>query len=62
MPNKLKKNIGAILMILIGGFYLINLFFGLDLIPDNIALIGNIDDGLAGALVYEGIRRITKRK
>ena len=41
--------------VIISFFYLLNIFAGLDLIPDNIPFIGNVDDGFFAVLLYKSI-------
>ena len=58
MAKKDKKTSGIIFLI-VGIVYILNFGFGfLEFIPDNLALIGNIDEGFAGALILEGLRRL----
>lgn len=62
MAKKDKKTSGIIFLI-VGIVYILNFGFGfLEFIPDNLALIGNIDEGFAGALILEGLRRLKWKK
>ncbi len=53
-PEKLKKI--ARTLLIVGGLYLLNPLFGVDLLPDNLPLIGNIDEVLAMFLVLGSMR------
>ena len=47
------------LLSLIGLIYLLNPTAGIiEIIPDNFPLIGNLDEGVAAVLVWEGINQI----
>ena len=51
------------LLAVIGLVYLLNPTGGLlELIPDNIPLIGNLDEGVAAVLVWQGISRLRSIK
>jgi len=52
------------LLAVIGLIYLLNPSAGLiEIIPDNIPLVGNLDEGVAAVLVWEGIKQLrTLRK
>ncbi|MBM3136687.1 MAG: DUF1232 domain-containing protein [Chloroflexi bacterium] len=53
MPNWLIYIISVI-----GFIYLLNPTFGvLEIIPDNIPIVGNLDEGAAALLVWQGISR-----
>ena len=48
-------------VLVVGGIYLLNPAFGVDLLPDNLPLVGNLDEVavvflVVGALHYLGIR------
>jgi hypothetical protein len=61
IPNKVEKrpSIWIFLSAFIGFIYLLNPTFGvLELIPDNMPLVGNLDEGAAAILVYQGIKEI----
>lgn len=59
VSNKAK----AILMIVIGLLYLANFFLGvIEVLPDNLPFIGNIDEGVAGALVWQGYNMLRRKK
>jgi hypothetical protein len=50
-----------LLLIIVGLVYISNITAGIfELIPDNIPLVGNLDEGLAGALVAIGVRYMFK--
>lgn len=58
----IKKNWWKILIALVGLVYISNLGAGvIELIPDNIPLAGNIDEGAMGAIVWAAISAIFKR-
>lgn len=44
VDRKTKKPIGSMLLLIICIVYLLNPFFGFDIIPDYIPVIGNIDE------------------
>jgi len=47
------------LLAVIGLVYLLNPTGGLiELIPDNLPLVGNLDEGVAAVLVWQGISRL----
>ena len=51
------------LLAVIGLIYLLNPTGGLiELIPDNIPLVGNLDEGVAAVLVWQGISRLRALK
>jgi len=57
--NKEMPNWLVFLISSIGLIYLLNPTFGvLELIPDNIPLVGNLDEGAAAVLVWQGISRL----
>lgn len=60
MPSgsKLRK-VRAIIAIIIGGLYLLNLTAGIvELIPDVIPIVGNLDEAAATALIIYGFREL----
>ena len=58
MPNWLLFLISAV-----GVVYLLNPTLGFfELIPDNLPIIGNLDEGAAALLVWEGINRIRQNR
>jgi len=60
MTNRTNRIIGWV-MIIAGMLYIGNFTFGIiEFIPDNLPLIGNLDEGVAGALVWQGIERVRK--
>lgn len=53
----------VLLLAVIGMIYLLNPTGGLiEIIPDNIPLVGNLDEGVAAVLVWKGIRRLRSFK
>ena len=61
MTMKKQSKIVSWIMIIIGAAYLANLGFGvIEIIPDNIPGFGNLDEGGAGALILEGVRRLRR--
>jgi uncharacterized membrane protein YkvA (DUF1232 family) len=66
MSNEQKKEMPNWLIFLISGvgfIYLLNPTFGLlELIPDNIPLVGNLDEGAAAILVWQGISRLRSNR
>lgn len=50
------KTILVLLMMVISGFYLLDITAGVDLIPDNIPFFGNLDDATAAAIFFGGLR------
>ena len=57
------KKIGAILVLLICLVYVLNPTAGVfELLPDNIPFFGNIDEGLAFALIFASIRYLRTGK
>jgi len=51
------------LLAVIGLIYLLNPTGGLiEFIPDNIPLVGNLDEGVAAVLVWQGISRLRELK
>ena len=55
--KKFSKILLSIMMILIGVIYILNPTFGmLELIPDNIPFIGNLDEAGAVFLIISGLR------
>ncbi|MEM3075079.1 MAG: DUF1232 domain-containing protein [Candidatus Pacearchaeota archaeon] len=58
MVKKIIKNIW-IIPLLLSLFYLSNLGFGfIEFIPDNLPLIGNLDEGLFGALILYSLNKL----
>ena len=45
-----------ILLALVSGAYLLNLTFGVDILPDNLPFIGNLDEATATALLLGSLR------
>jgi len=60
----MKNNkILAWVYMIIGIIYLLNLGFGfIEFIPDNAPVIGNLDEGAAGALILQGFRMLGRKK
>ena len=59
MKKKTQDKLVGLFYLLLGGVYLLNFGFGLvEFLPDNLPIIGNVDEGLAGALFYLGIKKI----
>jgi uncharacterized membrane protein YkvA (DUF1232 family) len=53
----LLKNLGVLLVGIIGALYLLNPAAGIfELIPDNLPLIGNLDEAAASALLIAALR------
>lgn len=51
------------LLAVVGLIYLLNPTAGLlEIIPDNIPLVGNLDEGVAAVLVWEGISQLRKSR
>jgi uncharacterized membrane protein YkvA (DUF1232 family) len=51
------------LVSIVGFIYLLNPTFGvIELIPDNIPIVGNLDEGAAAILVWQGISRIIENR
>jgi len=50
------KRIGAILGIIVSTVYLLNFSFGIVEIPDNLPLIGNLDEFAAAALLIASLK------
>lgn len=49
-----------ILLVLLSALYLLNLGLGfVELIPDNIPVFGNLDEGLAGVIFWTSLKNIT---
>jgi uncharacterized membrane protein YkvA (DUF1232 family) len=61
MNQRTLTRVGAVLGIALGILYLLNPTAGvLELIPDNIPLIGNLDEAAATTLVLWGIQALRK--
>ena len=61
-PGK-KPTVWIFLSTIIGFIYLLNPTFGiLELIPDNMPIVGNLDEGAAAILVWQGIKGIIQSK
>jgi uncharacterized membrane protein YkvA (DUF1232 family) len=61
MKQRTLTRIGAVLGIALGVIYLLNPGAGfLELIPDNIPLIGNLDEAAATTLVLWGLQAFRK--
>ena len=61
-PGK-KPTVWIFLSTIIGFIYLLNPTFGiLEIIPDNMPLVGNLDEGAAAILVWQGIKGIIQSK
>ncbi len=51
------------LVSIVGFVYLLNPTFGiLELIPDNMPIIGNLDEGAAALLVWQGVNRLIENR
>ena len=58
-----KSKLKGFILVIVGGLYILNLTAGfIEFIPDNLPLIGNLDEGGAGALILQGLKIIFKRK
>lgn len=58
MPNWL-----VYLFSIIGLIYLLNPTSGLiELVPDNIPIVGNLDEGAAAVLLWQGIQLLLKKR
>ncbi len=54
--DKGKKDYIVIFIIMISAIYLINPTFGIfEFIPDNLPIIGNLDEGMATFLLFSGL-------
>jgi hypothetical protein len=54
---KINKKVKGFLLLGIGIIYLLNFGFGfVEFLPDNLPWIGNIDEGIAGALTFTGLK------
>lgn len=63
MDNTTLKRIGAVAGIIIGVIYLINPTAGfIELLPDNLPFIGNLDEAGATTLLLWGIQTLRQRK
>lgn len=51
-PRSPWRSFGAFAGIVLSGFYLLNLSFGLLEIPDYLPIIGNIDEVVASSLLF----------
>lgn len=61
MKKNTKNKILGITLMLVGTIYLLNFTAGIiEFIPDNLPIIGNIDEGIAGALLVQGWRLFTR--
>lgn len=58
----LKKEWWKLLLVVIGMLYLSNIGAGvIEFIPDNIPIVGNLDEGVAGSLIYAGLVGLIKK-
>lgn len=49
-------------MVIVGVLYILNFTAGfIELIPDNLPLLGNLDEGAFGALIWEGIKILREK-
>lgn len=55
-PRSLGRTIGAVVGVLLSAVYLLNLSFGLLEIPDNLPIIGNLDEVVVSAFFYGCLR------
>lgn len=66
MMNEKERNLPLWLVYLlsvIGLIYLLNPTFGfLELIPDYIPIVGNLDEGAAAVLLWQGISELIKSR
>ncbi len=63
MNNPRLRKIGAVLGIILGIIYLLNPTAGfLELIPDNLPLIGNLDEAGATALLLWSVQQLRVRE
>ena len=63
MQKKMKKKSDIInwILLLVGIIYILNIGFGfIEFIPDNIPGIGNIDEGIAGVLIWNSLKKLKK--
>ena len=61
--NKRLPTWSIYLLSLIGFVYLLNPTAGvLEIIPDNLPLVGNLDEGAAAVLVWQGIRHLRQSR
>jgi len=59
MRNKTTNKLVGWVLLIVASIYLLNFGFGfIEFIPDNLPIIGNIDEGIAGGLFLQGIRLI----
>ncbi len=57
------KRTGVIVLMILAGLYLLNPTWGVfELLPDNIPLIGNVDEALAAYVLYSGFEFLRSRK
>ena len=57
----LSRTLGAVLGALVGGLYLLNPTMGLiELIPDNVPVVGNLDEAGATLLVFYALRYLIR--
>jgi hypothetical protein len=62
MNNRTVRIVGAVLGLIVGVIYLINPTAGiLELLPDNVPLVGNLDEAGATALVIWAIQQLRRR-
>jgi hypothetical protein len=57
-PRSLWGTIGAVAGVLLSAVYLLNLSLGLLEIPDNLPIIGNLDEVVVSAFFYGCLRRL----
>ena len=58
-----KKTMLWLGLIGVGAVYLLNLTAGfIEFVPDNTPLFGNIDEGIAGALIYFAVDKLLKKR
>lgn len=50
------KKFSAIASIFLGGIYLLNFTFGIFELPDNLPFVGHIDETIAAAMLFAGLR------
>ena len=61
MKKETKNKLLGLLFIVIAIVYLLNLTAGfIEFLPDNLPVVGNIDEGGAGALLLKGIQLTIK--
>lgn len=53
LDKSTNRPIGTIILLLVCGIYLLNPLFGVDVLPDNLPLLGNLDEaGVTALAIY----------